>query len=34
MEFLKRFSINFNVDYVSYFRLATESEDFVASLQI
>ena len=26
----KRFSINFNYDSVSYFRLATESDDYVA----
>jgi hypothetical protein len=32
MEFLKIFSINFNADSVSLFRLATESEDSVASL--
>jgi hypothetical protein len=32
MEFFKRFSINFNADSVSLFRLATESEDSVASL--
>jgi hypothetical protein len=32
MEFLKRFSISFNSDSVSYFRLATESDDSVASL--
>jgi len=29
-NFLKIFDLNFNSDYVSYFRLATESDDSVA----
>jgi hypothetical protein len=34
MEILKRFDLisNSDSDYVSYFRLATESDDSVASL--